>query len=305
MNGATYNEGMSLRPVALALPLLVSLSLSGAQTRPLTILSPEQLVQQGANLGRGVAQELEAQLEKNPEDLNARAKLLGYYWYQWMQPGEAAAKAARRRHILWLIEHHPESPVTGLEEAALSETGNALIDPEGYKLARQMWLSLMEAKKGNPYLLGNLAKFFQMSDKPLAESALLQAKAMQPENGEWDWRLGYLYSMGILGVDALGVNGQPTSADPFAASGPFAAKSRKALAESSSGTMLAVAASMLWRYGTMLAPTERGKLEYVDDAIQLVQQAKSAEPSNPSWPQFLAQLQAFKLQVQSPAPRPK
>jgi hypothetical protein len=291
---------MSLRGVILALPLLV-----GAQTRPVTILSPEQLVQQGANLSRGAALELEAQLEKNPEDLTARAKLLGYYWYQWMQPGEAAAKAARRRHVLWLIEHHPESPVTGLEEAALSETGNALIDPEGYKQARQMWLSLMEAKRGNPYLLGNLAKFFQMSDKPLAESALLQAKAMQPENGEWDWRLGYLYSMGILGVDALGVNGQPTSADPFAASGPFAAQARKALAASTSGTMLAVAASMLWRYGTMLAPTERGKLEYVDDAIQLVQQAKSAEPTNPSWPQFLAQLQAFKLQVQSPAPKPK
>src|SRR5437879_5167461 len=132
---------MSLRCL-LAFPLLVSLPLLAAQTRPLTILSPEQLVQQGANLSRGAALELEAQLEKHPEDLNARAKLLGYYWYQWMQPGEAAAKAARRRHILWLIEHHPDSPVTGLEEAAISERGNSLIDAEGYQQARQMWLSL-------------------------------------------------------------------------------------------------------------------------------------------------------------------
>jgi len=296
---------MSLRCLALAFPLLVNLPLFCAQTRPLTILSPEQLVQQGANLSRGGALELEAGLEKNPEDLNARAKLLGYYWYQWMQPGEAAAKAARRRHILWLIEHHPDSPVTGLEEASIAERGNSLIDPEGYQQARQMWLSLMESKKGNAYVLGNLAKFFQMSDKPLAESALLQAKALQPQNGEWSWRLGYLYAMGIMGVDALGVNGQPTSADPFAASGPFAAKARKALAESTSGTTLAVAASMLWRYGTMLAPTERGKLEYIEDAIKLVQQARTAEPANPSWPQFLAQLQAFKLQVTAPAPKPK
>src|SRR5436309_9906146 len=295
---------MSLRCAAMAVPLLVSLPQCGARTRPLAILSPGQLTQQGAKLSSAAAQEREAQIEKNPEDLTARAKLLGYYWYQWMQPGEAAAKAARRRHILWLIEHHPDSPVTGLEEAAISETGNSLIDPEGYQQARKLWLSLIEAKRGNAYLLGNLAKFFQMSDKPLAESALLQAKALQPENGEWDWRLGYLYAMGILGVDALGVNGQPTSADPFAASGPFAAKARKALAGSNSGTMLAVAASMLWRYGTMLAPTERGKLDYVDDAIKLVQQAKSAEPANPSWPQFLAQLQAFRMQVQSPAPKP-
>jgi len=295
---------MSLRCVALALPLLAALPLPGAQARPLTILSPEQMVQQGANISRAAASELEAQLEKNPDDLTARAKLLGYYWYQWMQPGEAASKAARRRHILWLIEHHPDSPVTGLEEAAISETGKSLTDPEGYQEARKLWLSLMESKKGSPYVLGNLAKFFQMSDKPLEENALLQAKAIQPENGEWDWRLGYLYAMGILGVDALGVNGQPTSADPFAASGPFAAKARKALAESTSGTMLAVAASMLWRYGTMLAPTERGKMDYVEDAIKLVQKARLVEPANPSWPQFLAQLQAFKVQVQSPAPKP-
>jgi hypothetical protein len=67
--------------------------------------------------------------------------------------------------------------------------------------------------------------------------------------------------------------------------------------------MLAVAASILWRYGTMLAPMERVKLEWVDDAIKLVQQAKAADPTNPSWPQFLAQLQAFRRQVESPAPK--
>ena len=68
--------------------------------------------------------------------------------------------------------------------------------------------------------------------------------------------------------------------------------------------MLAVAASILWRYGTMLAPSEKGKLDYIDDAIKLIQQAKTAEPANPSWPQFLAQLQAFRIQVMSPAPKP-
>ena len=110
---------------------------------------------------------------------------------------------------------------------------------------------------------------------------------------------------GSWGWSAFGVNGQPTSADPFAAAALSPLKARKALAESTSGTTLAVAASMLWRYGTMLAPTERGKLEYIEDAIKLVQQAKTVEPANPSWPQFLAQLQAFKLQVTAPAPKPK
>src|SRR5260370_25280661 len=161
-----------------------------------------------------------------------------------MKPGEAAAKAEGRGHILWLIEHHPDSPVTGLEEAAIAESGNSLVDPEGYQQAREKWLSLREANKDNAAVLGNLAKFFQMSDKNLAESALLQAHALQPQNGEWDWRLGYLYAMGILGVDALGVNRQPTLGHPIGAAGPVAENARKAVEGAQRATELARAASL-------------------------------------------------------------
>jgi|SRR5579872_6158154 len=285
------------------LSLLLSLGLCGGQSQTLTILQPQQLMEAGSNLGLGAAQELEAQLEKNPEDLSARAKLIGYYYYQWMQPGEAAAKAGRRKHILWLIEHHPDSPILNLAEVPIEETGNSLADPEGYQQARQLWLSQMEARKSDAFTLANLAKFFQMTDKNLAESALLQAKALQPQNAQWDWQLGYLYGMGVLGVDALGLNGQPTSVDPIAASGPFAMKSRKALAESKSPTMLAIAAQILWRYGTMLAPTAMGKLDWLDESAKLIQRAKLAEPNNPAWPQFLAQIAAYRQQVVSPAPK--
>jgi len=289
---------MSFR-FAWALPLLLQIPLCGAQTITLN-LGAEQLVHQGAKLGVGAAQELEAAVENNPEDLSARAKLVGYYFYQWMQPGEAAAKAARRRHILWLIENHPDVQLTGLSEAVIDRSGNSLADEEGYEQARKLWLAHLDSPKTGAQALGNLAKFFQMTDKNLAEKALLRALELQPTNGEWNWRLGYLYAMGILGVDAIGLNGQPTSTDPFAQQSPFAAKARKALAETTNGTTLAIAASILWRYGTMLAPSEKMKAEYVDQAIQFVQQARKAEPANPSWPQFLAQLQAYRRQVLSP-----
>jgi hypothetical protein len=294
---------MSLRDAVLALPLLLTVPLLGAQAHTLTFLQPQQLMEQGSNLGPAAAQELEAQIEKNPEDLSARTKLIGYYYYQWMQPGEEGAKAGRRKHILWLIEHHPDSPILNLAEIPIEETGNSLADPEGYKQARKLWLSQMEARKTDAAMLGNIAKFFQMTDKNLAESALLQAKAAQPHNAQWDWQLGYLYGMAILGVDAMGLNGQPTSVDPIAASGPFAAKARKALAESRSGTMLAIAAQILWRYGTMLAPTGIGKLDWLDESAKLIQQAKLAEPNNPAWPQLLSQIEASRRQAVAPAPR--
>src|SRR5256885_10624638 len=98
---------MSLRYASLALPLLFTLPLLGGQARTLTFFQPQQLVEQGSKLGPAAAQELEGQVENNPEDLSARTKLIGYYYYQWMQPGEEGAKAGRRKHILWLIEHHP------------------------------------------------------------------------------------------------------------------------------------------------------------------------------------------------------
>ena len=82
---------MNLCRFALAWPLLLELPFLGAQAVTLNFASPEQLVQQGAKLGTAAAQDLETQLEKNPEDLSARAKLLGFYYYQWMKPGEEAA----------------------------------------------------------------------------------------------------------------------------------------------------------------------------------------------------------------------
>jgi hypothetical protein len=303
-NPPAYNEGMPVRHAAFLAALLVSWSVRlAAQTHTLPILQPEQLMERGANLGSDAAEALEAQLEKSPEDVAARAQLLGFYYYQWMKPGEAAARAARRRHILWLIEHHPESPVLALAEVPIEETGNSLADPEGYKLARELWLKQREARPNDAYLRGNLARFFQMTDKELAEKALLEAKTLQPGNFEWEWRLGYLYGMGVLGVDALGLNGQPTSVDPIAATGPFAIASRKALAAASSGTMLSVAAQILWRYGTMLAPTQKGKLEWLDEAQKLIERAKSLDQRNPGWTQYLRQIEASRQETLSPAPK--
>jgi hypothetical protein len=174
-----------------------------------------------------------------------------------------------------------------------------MADGEGYGQAKKLWLGHMNSGTATAAALGNMGRFFQMADKDLAEKAFLQARAMQPRNYEWDWRLGYLYGMGVLGVDNLGLNGQPTSVDPFMQKAPFAERSRKALAESKSGVMLEVAASILWRYGTMLTPSEEQKVEIMDQAIKLMEQAKAAEPSNPNWQLVLLRLQAYKKQLQS------
>ncbi|MGH9722129.1 MAG: hypothetical protein ACRD8O_18120 [Bryobacteraceae bacterium] len=267
-----------------------------AQVR--AVQSPEQLAQQATTMSPEEAAKLETQIEKAPGDWTARAKLIGYYYYQWMPVGEQGAKAARRRHVFWMIQNQPELPLAGIQEAVIEPQGSALADLEGWQKARELWMTYLEG--GSAQTLGNLAKYFQLSDKELAEKALLRATALEPANGEWTWRLGFLYAIAIIGVDGVGLNGQPSSIDPFARESPFAIKARKELDTAQNAYLLAVAANVISRYGTMLAPSDRARMGHLEDAERLLQKAAALDPGNPSWKQMLSQMQAWKLQMRTP-----
>ena len=281
------------------LPTLALSLCAFAQTARPTF-SLEQHVQLGGSMTPAAAGQIEAQLEKNPHDILARAKLLGYYYYQWMQVGERDAKAARQRHIIWTIQHQSDSPLAGLYEATIDPRGHSLADAEGYDKARQLWLERMESKPPSAPALGNAAKFFQLFDKELAEKALQRALEIDPRNGEWHWRLGYLYAIGILGIDGLAFNGQPTSVDPVARDGPFAAKARRELETSSDPVMIAVAGNVLSQYGTMLAPSEKARVGHLVEAEKLFRRAQVLDPNNPTWKQMLQRAQALKAQMTAP-----
>ncbi|MGH9658699.1 MAG: hypothetical protein ACRD96_09155 [Bryobacteraceae bacterium] len=278
-------------------PLVAVLSLM-AQVRQGQ--SVEQLVQKGAGLTPGAASQLEQQLEKSPFDIAARAQLIGYYYYQWMEVGEARAIPARRRLILWTIRNQPDSPLISLWEATLEPRGHQLADREGFDEARRIFLAHIESKPA-PAVLGNAGNFFKLFDKELAERAYRRALALDPANGEWQWRLGYLYGLGVLGIDGLAFNGQPTSVDAVARDGPFAAKARKELHESASPMTMAVAANVISRYGTMLGATDRARVEHLNEAEKLIRRAAELEPANPSWKQMLQQTIAWRAQMLGPA----
>ncbi len=108
----------------------------------------QDLVQQGRQLTKGNVKQLEFALKSLPYDLPTRAKLLGFYFHSSLPIfGRMATIKARRRHILWLIENHPDSSVAGLPEAAIEPSGHELADDEGYQRARELWLDQAEKKK--------------------------------------------------------------------------------------------------------------------------------------------------------------
>ena len=64
---------------------------------------------------------LEARLQNNPDDVLTRAQLLRLSAFSTM-PVEKA-KALRRKHLLWLIEHKPAASVLGENFAIVEKAG--------------------------------------------------------------------------------------------------------------------------------------------------------------------------------------
>src|ERR1700749_2286191 len=69
------------------------------------------LLREGEQLSATAATELESKLDKKPNDLENRLRLLSYYAGQQGSADLQSIRTARGRHILWLIRHEPRAAV--------------------------------------------------------------------------------------------------------------------------------------------------------------------------------------------------
>lgn len=148
------------------------------------------LMMQGGNLTADQAAALERELQKNPDDLDIRCKVLAYYIFNTRRRSPEG-RAARAKHILWIIEHHPEARIARFPDAS----SDAFRDRTNYGKAKELWLKQVEKNPTNPAILGNAGVFFLMRDRARAEELLSKAQDLEPENSEWAQHLGHLYSL--------------------------------------------------------------------------------------------------------------
>lgn len=154
----------------------------------------------GRSLGKAEAQALEVSLRQRPDDIGMRARLIGYYFYRGIRDlGKADTIKARRRHIMWLVEHHPASRLAGAPEATLDPSGHDLADRQGYETVSVMWRALCEDENADKQVLLNAANYFRLNDKPVAEKLLLRTGSA--------YELGELYAMGAIRVTMMNQNG--------------------------------------------------------------------------------------------------
>jgi tetratricopeptide (TPR) repeat protein len=284
--------------VALALTTLTAQWAPQAQqSRPPSYAG---IARDGYRLTKVEAEALEAALAGNPDDLITRTKLLGFYFRGAVRLyGPDATIAARRRHIVWIIEHYPGSEVSQLSEATIDAAGHALADKDGYEQAAKLWTQQAQRQHNDAKVLGNAARFFQLSDKERAAALLKGAQRVAPQDPQWSGRLGYLYAIGILGVDMMNQNGLPTSHSPTEAKAAFAMSARGELERSGDANLVGVAGSILAQYGLMMGGMFRNRfaVDFAPLAEALLLKAQELDPANPRWPQALEQFRNLRREV--------
>jgi hypothetical protein len=283
--------------LATALATLPVETAQAQQSRPPTYAS---IAREGYHLTKVEAEALEAALASNPDDLATRAKLLGFYFRGAVRLyGPETTIAARRRHILWLIEHHPGSEVSQLSEATIDAVGHALADKDGYEQAAKLWTQQAQRSGNDAAVLGNAARFFQLSDKEQAAALLKGAQRAAPQDAQWSWRLGYLYAIGILGVDMINQNGLPMSHSSAESKGAFAAHARAELERSTDANVVGAAGNILGRYGLILGAMFRESfaVAYAPLAETLLLKARQLDPANPQWPLALEEFRNWQREA--------
>ena len=84
------------------------------------------------------------------------------------------------RHVLWLIEHHPESPVAGFNFASISPFADPLNGEADYARAEDLWLEQTERHPKDAGVWDNALRFFSQpgSDSATRERLLKRAEEL-------------------------------------------------------------------------------------------------------------------------------
>jgi hypothetical protein len=150
---------------------------------------PHQLALKGMAADAAEAARLESLLETNPEDLEARTKLLGYYTQRSFSDTDACRR--KTAHTLWMIRNRPGEQIVGTPFCLVHQ----LIDAEGYRKSKTLWGKQIRRHRSDTAILSNAARFYTTDDNRTAIAILKRLKRMEPRNPDWRERLGHIYHL--------------------------------------------------------------------------------------------------------------
>jgi hypothetical protein len=182
---------------ALALALVLQRSIYGQlpSTQPNDRANPstplEFALHSSADLSAEQVNALEDMVKANPDDIESRAKLLGYYFLK--QDVNPAGVSSRRDHILWMIRNHPDDYISGSPFCGI----DLEIDREGFAAAKQIWTQLAEKPSQSAAVVENAIRFLIVADPKSAEELVKHAAAADPNNPQWHQDRGEIYTRAL------------------------------------------------------------------------------------------------------------
>src|SRR5579863_1192880 len=106
---------------------------------------------------------LERKLAANPQDFPTRLKLMAYE-LRADRVNHPEDRARRVQHVLWLIQHHPESE---LLHSYVSRVSKRDLGEGAYQRIVALWDAASKSKPRDAAVLWNAASFFQELDPEL------------------------------------------------------------------------------------------------------------------------------------------
>jgi hypothetical protein len=150
------------------------------------------ILAEGWNTSPAEAAQLESQLASHPHDVAARTRLISYYYQQM-------TAEPRARHILWLIENHPEAEVfrVAADVTSCDVAWHGLNTPAARDNSRALWLRQSQRFWTNTAVLANAAQAL-----PVEESIrfVRRLRILEPSNPVWTVNLANVYAAAVRDV---------------------------------------------------------------------------------------------------------
>ncbi len=199
---------------------------------------------------------------------------------------------ARRRDILWMIEHHPDAQVLGEPCATIYPSGRVLSDPEGFAEARKLWLRIT-APRVPIGVVTNAAVFFLTTDPPRARELLARVWLRRRES---PMQVARAYATAISPGIAHTRQGAPDAIVDWSLSRDCLAQ----LLNAEDAALIGMAATALWQPRPPTVPSvitapSMPETELLRTAERLLLRAEELLPNSADLRYQLAQL--YGLQV--------
>lgn len=185
---------------------------------------------------------LEQRVAQNPENLRERGMLLQRYFGPAKPLPEV--REARRKHIFWLIEHHPEFADLAQAHMYLDRSD----DPEGHEEAARMWKEQVAKPGADSRAIVNAVAFFRRTDVPAAYVILEAASKSRAADPALVRARGELHALTILGVTRIASFDRVTAHSAALRKSPEAGKAFQEVEASDNPDMLGSAGDMLFRH---------------------------------------------------------